>query len=75
MGLAIGAFAGLIPAWIGWIGLFFDLGFAGLLSMLIVPAVLLLVRVRREKGRPNEPTGLDQLRDWWATRQGRRSAI
>ena len=56
IGLALGALAGLVPAWIGWSGMYFDLGFAGLLSTAIVPILVVLVRVRRS---PDEPTRLE----------------
>jgi hypothetical protein len=51
VGLLLGILAGLVPAYIGWIGLFFDLAGVGLLLSFVIPVVLLLVRVRREKGR------------------------
>ncbi|MFM8998106.1 MAG: hypothetical protein ACKOJD_08400 [Candidatus Limnocylindrus sp.] len=39
--------AGLIPAAVGWVGLFFDLGTVGLISALLFPLMLRFVRVRK----------------------------
>ena len=39
--------AGLVPAAVGWTGLFFDLGTAGLISAVLFPLLLKLVRVRK----------------------------
>jgi hypothetical protein len=41
--------AGLVPAAVGWTGLFFDLGTAGLISAVLFPLMLWFVRVRNIK--------------------------
>lgn len=73
--LVIGALSGIPPMWIGWIGMFFDLGFIGLLSIPAVPLLLTFVRVRPKDGEPDEPTGLDRLRAWRDSRKGRLSPV
>ena len=53
--LLLSAAAGLVPAFIGWWGMFFDLGFVGLLLVPIIPIILIFVRVRaREEREPRD---------------------
>jgi hypothetical protein len=58
LGLLLASATGLVPAWIGWSGLFFDLATAGLLAVVIAPVLLFATRVRRlshlesESGEP-----------------------
>jgi hypothetical protein len=59
LGLLLASATGLVPAWFGWGGLFFDLATAGLLAVVIAPVLLFATRVKRispldpENGEPH----------------------
>lgn len=54
LSLILGALSGLVPVSIGWTGLHFDLGFVGLVSILVVPLMIALVRSRSQERAPRE---------------------
>ena len=49
VGVLVMFMAGLVPAIVGWAGLFFDLGAVGLISVVAFPLMLIAVRVRKDE--------------------------